>query len=210
MRRIVLMMSVSLDGFIEGPNREIDWHRVDAELHRHFNEEIGKLGGLLEGRVTHELMAGFWPTADQDPDSPDSTAETVEFAGIWRDIPKFVYSRTLERADWNTTIVRDVVPDEVRVLKEQPGGDLGLGGADLAAAFLRHDLVDEFRVYVHPVIIGRGKPLFPESGTPTGLRLIQSRAFGNGVVLLRYECDSAATTTVTVTVTDPDPGTTDA
>ncbi|MFF3657416.1 dihydrofolate reductase family protein [Streptomyces olivochromogenes] len=184
MRRIVLMMSVSLDGFIEGPNREIDWHRVDAELHQHFNEEVRKLGGLLEGRVTHELMTEFWPTADQDP---DGTAETVEFAGIWRDIPKYVYSRTLERADWNTTIVRDVVPDEVRALKEQPGGDLGLGGADLAAAFLRHDLVDEFRVYVHPVLIGRGKPLFPESHTPTDLRLAESRIFGNGVVLLRYE-----------------------
>ncbi|MGW1760447.1 dihydrofolate reductase family protein [Streptomyces mirabilis] len=189
MRRIVLMMSVSLDGFIEGPNREIDWHRVDAELHRHFNEEIRKFGGLLDGRVTHELMAEYWPTADQDP---DSTPETVEFAGIWRDIPKYVYSRTLERADWNTTIVREVVPDEVRALKEQPGGDLGLGGADLAAAFLRHDLVDEFRVYVHPVLIGRGKPLFPETHTPTGLRFVETRAFGNGVVLLRYERDSTA------------------
>ncbi|QDN80186.1 dihydrofolate reductase [Streptomyces sp. S1A1-7] len=189
MRRIVLMMSVSLDGFIEGPNREIGWHRVDAELHQHFNEEIRKLGGLLEGRVTHELMAGFWPSADQDPDSTD---EVAEFAGIWRDIPKYVYSRTLERADWNTTIVRDVVPDEVRALKEQPGGDLGLGGADLTAAFLRHDLVDEFRVYVHPVLIGGGKPLFPESHTPTGLRFAESRAFGNGVVLLRYERDSTA------------------
>ncbi|MFE2966774.1 dihydrofolate reductase family protein [Streptomyces sp. NPDC059340] len=203
MRRIVLMMSVSLDGFIEGPNREIDWHRVDAELHRHFNEEIRKLGGLLDGRVTHELMAGFWPTADQDPDSPDSTPEMVEFAGIWRDIPKYVYSRTLERADWNTTIVRDVVPDEVRALKEQPGGDLGLGGADLAAAFLRHDLVDEFRVYVHPVLIGGGKPLFPESHTPTDLRFVESRAFGNGVVLLRYERDSTAIAPATTTATDP-------
>ncbi|MFF3579701.1 dihydrofolate reductase family protein [Streptomyces mirabilis] len=189
MRRIVLMMSVSLDGFIEGPNREIDWHRVDAELHRHFNVEVRKLGGLLEGRVTHELMAEYWPTADQDP---DGTAETVEFAGIWRDIPKYVYSRTLERADWNTTIVREVVPDEVRALKEQPGGDLGLGGADLAAAFLRHDLVDEFRMYVHPVLIGRGKPLFPETHTPNGLRFVETRAFGNGVVLLRYERDSTA------------------
>lgn len=207
MRRIVLMMSVSLDGFIEGPNREIDWHRVDAELHQHFNEEVRKLGGLLEGRVTHELMAEFWPTADQDP---DGTAETVEFAGIWRDIPKYVYSRTLERADWNTTIVRDVVPDEVRALKQQPGGDLGLGGADLAAAFLRHDLVDEFRVYVHPVLIGRGKPLFPESHTPTDLRLAESRIFGNGVVLLRYERDSTAIVPAPATATATDPGTAEA
>lgn len=184
MRRIVLMMSVSLDGFIEGPNREIDWHRVDAELHQHFNEEIRKLGGLLEGRVTHELMAGFWPTADQDP---HSTAEVAEFAGIWRDIPKYVYSRTLGSADWNTTIVRDVVREEVLALKEQPGGDLALGGADLAAAFRGLGLVDEYRLYVHPVLIGRGKPLFAPSDARADLRLVETRAFGNGVVLLRYE-----------------------
>ncbi|WP_405830106.1 dihydrofolate reductase family protein [Streptomyces sp. NBC_01176] len=184
MRKIVLMMSVSLDGYIEGPHREIDWHRVDEELHRHFNEEISRFGALLDGRVTHELMAAYWPTADQDP---ASTPPEAEFAGIWRDIPKIVYSRTLERADWNTTVVRDVVPEEVRALKEQPGGDLGLGGADLAASFLRHDLVDEFRIYVHPVLIGGGKPLFPQADALTALRLTGTRTFGNGVVLLRYE-----------------------
>ncbi|MFJ5269048.1 dihydrofolate reductase family protein [Streptomyces sp. NPDC088358] len=188
MRKIVLMMSVSLDGYIEGPHREIDWHRVDEELHRHFNEEISRFGALLDGRVTHELMAAYWPTADQDP---ASTPTEAEFAGIWRDIPKIVYSRTLERADWNTTVVRDVVPEEVRALKEQPGGDLGLGGADLAASFLRHDLVDEFRIYVHPVLIGGGKPLFPQADALTGLRLTETRTFGNGVVLLRYERVSA-------------------
>ncbi|MCX4577214.1 dihydrofolate reductase family protein [Streptomyces sp. NBC_01571] len=184
MRKIVLMMSVSLDGYIEGPHREIDWHRVDEELHRHFNEEISRFGALLDGRVTHELMAAYWPTADQDP---AGTPTEAEFAGIWRDIPKIVYSRTLERADWNTTVVRDVVPEEVRALKEQPGGDLGLGGADLAASFLRHDLVDEFRIYVHPVLIGGGKRLFPQADALTALRLTETRTFGNGVVLLRYE-----------------------
>ncbi|MET7701839.1 dihydrofolate reductase family protein [Streptomyces sp. NPDC005485] len=184
MRKIVLMMSVSLDGFIEGPHREIDWHQVDEELHQHFNDEVRKLGGLLSGRVTHELMADFWPTADKDP---GSTPVMVEFSGIWRDMPKVVYSRTLERADWNTTVVREVVPEEVRALTAQPGGDLGLGGADLAATFLRHDLVDEFRVYVHPVILGRGKRLFPDADALTMLRLAETRTFGNGVVLLRYE-----------------------
>ncbi|MFF3329072.1 dihydrofolate reductase family protein [Streptomyces sp. NPDC002888] len=184
MRNIILMMSVSLDGFIEGPDRDISWHRVDDALHQHMNDTIRPLGGLLHGRVTYELMADFWPTADQDP---AASAVVAEFAEIWREKPKIVYSRTLQHADWNTTIVRDVVPEEVRALKEQPGGDLALGGADIAAAFLRHDLVDEFRVYVHPVLVGDGKPLFPRTSTPTSLRLAQSRTFGNGVVLLRYE-----------------------
>jgi len=167
MRKIIWMMSVSLDGFMEGPNRELDWHMVDDELHRHFNEQLGAMGAFLDGRVTYELMAGFWPTADTDP---SSTPLMVEFARIWRDMPKIVYSGTLERADWNTTVVRDVVPEEVMELKAQPGGDLVLGGADLAAAFLRHDLIDEYRVYVHPVIIGRGKPMFRPSDAKMDLR----------------------------------------
>ena len=124
MRKIILMMSISLDGYIEGPEGELDWHLVDDELHGHFNEQLGAMGAFLHGRVTYELMAGFWPTADTDP---SSTGPMVEFARIWRDMPKIVFSRTLERADWNTTVVRDVVADEVMELKAAPGGDLVLG-----------------------------------------------------------------------------------
>ncbi|MFI6587289.1 dihydrofolate reductase family protein [Embleya sp. NPDC050493] len=183
MRKIVYSMSVSLDGFMEGPNHDIGWHRVDEELHLHFNEWLGTMGAFLSGRVTHQLMADFWPTADADP---ASTAAMVEFAGIWRDMPKIVFSRTLERADWNTTIKRDVVVEEIRALQAEPGGDLVLGGADLAATFRRLDLIDEYRVYVHPVLIGRGRPMFrPMEGT-TDLRLAETRGFGNGVVLLHY------------------------
>ena len=183
MRKVILLMSVSLDGFIEGPGREIDWHLVDDELHSHLNEQLREMGAFLSGRVTYELMAGFWPTADEDP---ASTPPMVEFARIWRDMPKIVFSRTLERAGWNTTVVREVVPEEVRELTAQPGGDLALGGADLAAAFMRHDLVDEYRLYVHPVVIGQGKPLFPPDAR-VSLRLAETRTFGNGVVLLRYQ-----------------------
>ncbi|GAA0585336.1 dihydrofolate reductase family protein [Streptomyces crystallinus] len=177
------MLSVSLDGFFEGPEHQLDWHRVDDELHVHFNDELRTMGGFIEGRVTYELMADVWPTAETDP---ASSAPTRGFARIWLDMPKYVFSRTLERADWNSTVVRDVVPEEILALKAQPGGDLVLGGADLASAFLRHGLVDEFRIYVHPVLIGRGRSPFPaEAMVP--LRLAESRAFGNGVVLLRYE-----------------------
>jgi dihydrofolate reductase len=184
MRRLVLFMSISLDGFFEGPNRELDWHLVDEEVHRHFNEVLGPMGAFLEGRVTHELMAEFWPTADQDP---AASAPVVEFARIWRDMPKLVFSRTLQHADWNATIVRDVVPDEIRALKAEPGGDLVVGGANLAATFVRHDLIDEYRLYVHPVVLGQGRPLFARSDTPIDLTLRETRRFGNGVVLLRYE-----------------------
>ena len=184
MRKIVFMMSVSLDGFFEGPDRELDWQLVDVELHQHFNEWLATAGAFLDGRVNYELMAGHWPTADQNP---GASAPVVEFARIWRDMPKIVFSRTLEQAGWNTTIVREVDPEEIQKLKAQPGGDLVVGGANLAAAFRAHDLIDEYRIYVHPVLLGRGRLLFQPSDVTAYLRLAETRAFGNGVVLLRYE-----------------------
>ncbi|THA79124.1 dihydrofolate reductase [Streptomyces sp. A0642] len=184
MRKIIYSMSMSLDGFIEGPGRDISWNRVDEELHRYFNERIAELGGFLHGRVVHELMADFWPTADEDPANAGAMAE---FAPIWRNMPKYVYSRTLEKVDWATAVFHDVVPEEVRALKEQPGGDLSVGGAGLAASFAALGLIDEYRVYVHPVLIGRGTPMFPTTDALTALRLAGTRTFGNGVVELRYE-----------------------
>lgn len=185
MRKIILMSQVSLDGYFEGPERQIDWHLVDDELHQHFNDELRSAGGMLMGRVTYELMHAYWPTADADP---AATAPEAEFAGIWRSAEKYVYSRTLEPgpAGRNTTVFGEVVPARVAALKAAPGGDLTLSGADLAASFLRHDLVDEYRIYVHPVRIGRGNHLFPPSDGLTPLRLQETRTFGSGVVLLRY------------------------
>jgi dihydrofolate reductase len=182
MRRIIFWTSISLDGFFSGPDGELDWHRVDDELHRHLNDELGSMGGFLEGRVTYELMEAFWPTADQDP---AISAPMAEFAGIRRAMPKVVYSTTLEQAGENATIVRDVVPDEVAALKAQPGGDLVLGGAVLGESFAEHGLIDEYRLYVHPVAIGQGRPAFLRP--VTDLRHVETRTFGNGVVLLRYD-----------------------
>lgn len=178
------MMSVSLDGYMEGPAREIDWHLVDEELHDHFNAQLAPMAAFLDGRVTYELMAAYWPTADEDP---EATRPVAEFARIWREMPKVVYSRTLDAAGPNTTVVRDVVAEEVLALKARSGGDLALGGADLGAAFMRLDLIDEYRVYVHPIVLGAGKPMFSRSDAPIPLRLAETRRFGNGVVLLRYE-----------------------
>ena len=184
MRKVILFVQVSLDGFFEGPKKEIDWHMVDEELHTHINEVLKRAGGFLSGRVTYELMAGFWPTADADP---GSTPPVKEFARIWRDMPKVVYSRTLTSAGWNTTIAREVVREEVEGLKARARGDLVVGGGDLAAAFMGQDLIDEYRIYVHPIQIGEGKRLFPPSEKKVLLRLAETRTFGNGVVLLRYE-----------------------
>jgi dihydrofolate reductase len=183
MKKVILWMAISVDGYFEGPDRDLSWHRVDDELHQHMNDRLAAMSAFLHGRVMYELMAEVWPTADQDP---SIRGPMVEFAPIWRDMPKIVYSRTLERADWNSTIVRDVVADDVRRLKDGPGGDLVLGGADIAATFRRLDLIDEYRLYVHPVILGAGRPLFPESGQTTDLRLVDTQRFGNGVAALHY------------------------
>ncbi|MFD6885741.1 dihydrofolate reductase family protein [Streptomyces sp. NPDC059957] len=185
MGKIILMSQVSLDGYYEGPERQLDWGRVDEELHQHMNDEVRSAGGMLMGRVTYEQMAAYWPTAGADP---AATAAERDFAGIWRSARKYVYSRTLaaEQADPKATVLREVVPEEVAALKAAPGGDLTLSGADLAASFLRHGLVDEYRIYVHPVRIGRGHPLFPPSDGLVPLRLEETRTFGTGVVLLRY------------------------
>ena len=152
MRKIIMVMQVSLDGFFEGLDRDISWHMVDDELHRHMNEKLAPMGAFLEGRVTYELMEEYWPTADKDPGISPVMAE---FAQIWRDMPKFVYSRTLTTAGRNAAVIREVVAEEVLALKSQPGGDMALGGAELADTFRRLGLIDEYWVYVHPVLIGR-------------------------------------------------------
>ena len=183
MRKIVLFTSMSLDGYIAGPNGELDWQTVDEELHGHFNDVLKTMSAFLCGRVMHEMMAEFWPTADADPSAPPVMAE---YAGIWRDMPKIVFSRTLDHADWNATIMRDVDVDAITALKQQPGGDMSLGGADLAGSFMELGLVDEYRIYIHPVLIGQGKPFFPAPGSLVGLELSETRTFGSGVVLLHY------------------------
>ncbi|MGY0489711.1 dihydrofolate reductase family protein [Streptomyces sp. WG-D5] len=190
MRKIVFMMGISLDGYMEGPARDIGWHRVDEELHQHMNEVCRTFGGFLSGRVTHELMTEYWPTADQDPEASPATAD---FARLWREMPKIVFSRTLKPgpAEWHTTVMSEVVPEAIRALKEQPGGDLVIDGANMATTFLEHDLVDEFRTYIHPVLIGTGTPMFHPAKAfgERPLRLAETHTFGNGVVLLRHERD---------------------
>jgi dihydrofolate reductase len=189
MGRLIYSMSVSLDGFVETPDRSLDWVLVDEELHSFFNDEARALSAFLYGRRIYELMAGYWPTAATDP---KSVPVELDFARIWSDKPKIVFSRTLERVDWNSRLVRDDAVEEVARLKAQPGFDMGVGGPTLASTLIRHGLVDEYRLYVNPVILGSGRPFFPTLEQPIGLKLVETRTFGSGVVLLRYETSSRA------------------
>jgi dihydrofolate reductase len=180
-RKLIYSMSVSLDGFIAGPNGEIDWSAPDEELHRFHNQQTRELGAHLCGRQLYEVMA-YWDTDDES-----RLAVAQEFAGIWREIPKIVFSRTLDRVEGNARLVRDDIADEVTRLREQPGKEIAVGGAGLASSLMELGLIDEFRPFVHPVVLGGGTPYFPPLDQRINLELVESRKFGSGVVYLRYQ-----------------------
>jgi dihydrofolate reductase len=175
---------VSLDGFIEGPRRELDWHLVDEELHTYINDQERAIDTHLYGRRTYEVMAAFWPTADRDRSAP---AYIAEYARTWKRSSKVVFSRTLERVDHNARLVRDHVGREIAKLKAEPGGDLALGGAGIAATFMRLELIDEYLLYVNPIILGGGTRMFPALEARANLNLVETRNFRSGVVMLRYQ-----------------------
>jgi dihydrofolate reductase len=182
-RKVIYWMSASLDGFIETPNQELDWVIVDEELHTYFNDQARELGAFLYGRRTYEMMVDYWPTADTKPSSP---AYEVEFARIWKNMPKIVFSKTLDKVEWNSRLVRDNIAEEITRLKAQPGKDLGLGGANIASTFMRLGLIDEYWLYVQPVVLGGGTPFLPALDSPLNLKLLETHTFASGVVLLRY------------------------
>jgi dihydrofolate reductase len=189
MGRLIYSMSVSLDGFVETATRSLDWVLVDEELHSFFNDEAREMSAFLYGRRLYEVMTDYWPTAEADP---SATRPMLEFARIWKDKPKIVLSRTLGRVDWNSRLVRENAPEEVARLRAQPGFDMDVGGPTTASTLIRLGLIDEYRLFVHPVILGAGTPFFPALDNRLGLKLLETRTFGSGVVYLRYEMVSPA------------------
>ncbi len=184
MGRLIYSMSVSLDGFVETPSRSLDWVLVDEELHSFFNDEARAMSAFLYGRRMYELMVDYWPTAESDP---GATPAMLDFARIWTDKPKIVFSSSLERVDWNSRLVRADAVQEVARLRAQPGFDMDVGGPTTAATFVRAGLVDEYRLFVHPLILGAGTPFFHARDDRVGLKLLETRTFDSGVVYLRYE-----------------------
>lgn len=183
MGRLIYLMNASLDGFVETPDHGLDWTAVDEELHTWFNDQVGGADVMLHGRRMYELMSAYWPTGADDP---AATPAIREFAGIWTAKPKVVFSRTLNRVDWNSRLVAGDVTRILDGLRAEFAGEIHLGGARLAAEFVRRGLVDEYRLVVHPVAIGRGTPYFPDLGRPLPLRLVDQRTFASGAALLSY------------------------
>jgi dihydrofolate reductase len=183
MRDVIYIGSISVDGYIEAADGDSRWVVPDPELHRHFNELESSIGAHLYGRRMYELMAEFWPTADVQPAAPDCI---VEYARIWRTMPKLVFSKTLARVDWNAELVRGDALEAVARLKRQPGKSLSVGGSALATSLARGGLIDEFRFYVMPTIVGAGTPIFHTLSQHIDLTPVEVRQFAAGAVLLRY------------------------
>lgn len=183
MPKLIYSMSASLDGFIAGPDGDFHWSAPDEELHRFHNERVRGLGGHLLGRRLYETMV-YWETAHEDPAATDYA---LEFADIWKALPKVVFSNTLDEVVGNTRLARASIEEEVAELQERTEKDVAIGGADLAGEAIKLGLVDDFRLFVIPVVVGGGKPLFPSLVQSVHLNLVETRTFASRVVYLRYE-----------------------
>jgi dihydrofolate reductase len=181
MRKLIYSMTVSLDGFIAGRDGGIEWSPPDEELFRFHTRQVQELGVHLCGRRLYETMV-YWETAEEGP----LTADEVEFARIWKALPKVVFSTTLESVVGNTRLLRDGLGEEVSRLKEEPGEDIAVGGAGLAGACMKLGLIDEWWVFVRPVLLGAGTPYFPTLDDRVDLELVETQTFGSRVVFLRY------------------------
>jgi dihydrofolate reductase len=187
MRKVIISNLMSLDGFMAGPNGEIDWFVVDEEFDDYARELFDSVDTLLFGRVTYQLMAGFWPTPAAATEDPFITEKMNSLA-------KVVFSTTLEKAEWeNTRLVRENPAEEVSRLKRQPGGDMMIfGSGTLVSALAPLGLIDEYRIVVNPVVLGSGKPLFQDIEERIKLKLLRARTLRCGDVILYYRPDKEA------------------
>lgn len=180
MRKLIMWNMMTLDGHFEGGKSwDIDWHEYvwGEELEQFSIEQSKSVGMLLFGRVTYQGMAAYWPSA------------TGEVADFMNSVPTVVFSRTLEKAEWNNTrLLRENAEQEVASLKQQPGKDLFIfGSANLSSSLARNGLIDEYRLGLNPLILGNGQPLFKPNSDSVKLKLLEARPLKSGVVILRYQ-----------------------
>jgi len=181
MRKVILANLVSVDGYFEGPNKELDWFNVDSEFLEQAEETLNFADILLFGRITYEHMASYWPTAEAIKNDPI-------IAKKMNSLSKIVFSKTLEKAEWeNTKLVKENIIGEISILKQQPGKDIVIfGSSDLSVYLMQADLIDEFRIFINPVALGGGKTLFKSINKRYNLKLLNVKTFKSGNVLLCY------------------------
>ncbi|MEU8895875.1 dihydrofolate reductase family protein [Nocardia sp. NPDC048505] len=183
MRKLIYGFGVSLDGYINDRDGKIDWTDPDDELHQFHNNRFRELEVSLHGRRMYELMAEYWPFVPAD-----APPVQREFGTLWTEKPKVVFSRTRTEVGWNSTLVAENAVEEVRRLKAAGDGLMEVGGAELAAALIPHGLIDEYQLYVSPVLLGGGTQFFPALDKRIQLRLAETKHF-ESVVLLRYRAE---------------------
>jgi dihydrofolate reductase len=180
MRRLIFSMTVSLDGYIAGPGNDIGWSVPDEGLFRFHTQQTGQLAGQICGRGLYETML-YWETpAALDP---SETPLHHEFARIWVQLPKYVFSHTLDFVEGNSTLLRGDLREEVERLKRKEGPPLAAGGASLAGALMRMGLIDEYRLFIRPILLGGGTRYFPALERYSELELLETRTFSSGQVL---------------------------
>ncbi|HWP63385.1 MAG TPA: dihydrofolate reductase family protein [Candidatus Binatia bacterium] len=183
MRNVTYSMGVSLDGYIVGPDGRFDWTAPDEEVFRFWIDEIRGVGVHLLGRRLYETML-YWETAE-DEQSLDEAE--LEWAALWKPLPKVVFSRTLTAVEGNARLAAGSLAEEIERLRAEPEeGDIAIGGATLAAEAAALDLIDEYRLVVYPVLVGGGIPYFPHRERRVDLALVETRTFDSGVLYLRY------------------------
>jgi dihydrofolate reductase len=182
MRKVILSNLVTLDGFFAGPNGELDWFIVDEEFNEYANELLRNVDTLLFGRVTYQLMADYWPSSSATTDDPI-------IADRMNNLPKIVFSKTLQNVEWkNTRLIKENIAEEISKMKQQPGKDMVIfGSGSIVSTFMQLGLIDEYRIIVNPVVLGNGKPLFKGIKDKHNLKLLKTRVFGSGVVILYYQ-----------------------
>ena len=183
MRSVTYSMSMSLDGYIVGPDGRFDWTVPDPDVFRFWIDEIRGVGVHLMGRRLYETML-YWETADHDPSLGDAE---LEWAALWKPLPKVVFSTTLSAVQGNARLASSGVAEEIERLRAESGeGDIAIGGATLAAEAAALGLIDEYQVIVYPVLVGGGIPFFPQRERRVDLELVETRTFSSNVVYLRY------------------------
>ena len=188
MRKIISFMHISLDGFVAGPNGEMDWIKVDEELFDHVGKRISEGDTALYGRVTHQMMESYWPTA---ADQPGASRHDIEHASWYSKVHKVVLSKTMKAAGLaNTTVVADNLSQQIAAIKQQPGEDILLFGSPTAThSLMELGLIDGYWLFVNPVILGQGIPLFDRIREKVKLQLLTTRQFASGVTELNYIVD---------------------
>jgi dihydrofolate reductase len=193
MRKVIASTFVTLDGLMVGPNEEMDWvlDNLDGEMENDIADQLKSVDAILLGRVTYQIMANYWPTATAAGTSVQRSqgVEDPIITDRMNNLPKIVFSKTLQKVEWkNSRLIKENIKEEILKIKQQPGKDMViLGSASIVQTFTNLGLIDEYRLLLHPVALGSGKPLFKDINDRLNLKLLKTKTYKNGVVSFDYQ-----------------------